>query len=45
MHTNFVELLSEISNVLKKESLLKPCQHDTLKEFSFSYFHATQRKT
>ena len=27
----------------KKESLPKPCQHNTLKEFSFPYIHATPR--
>ena len=38
----FDELLSEIGNVLQKG---EPYQHNTLKEFSFSYIHATPRKT
>ena len=40
MNIKFDELLSEIDNVLQKR---EPCQHNTLKEFSFSYINATPR--
>ena len=42
MNIKFDELLSEIDNVLqKKENLISPCQHNMLKDSSFSYIHAT----
>ena len=41
MNIKFDELLSEIGNALQ----YLPCQHNTLTEFSFSYIHASQRKT
>ena len=44
MNIKFDELLSEMA-MFYKESLIYLCQHNTLKEFSFSYIHATPRKT
>ena len=43
MNIKFDELLSEIDNVFKRESLTKPYPHNPLKEISFAYIYATPR--